>query len=671
MNTRELEKKMTFSKERIMLKLRSEILPFYKKIKILSQEEKKCEDLSDYGIKIIIDLIEKDIEYRGVFDDLDAWKILMDALENYQLERVDRRPYRLNHDFDDIDEAVDSGIVFFKTYEEIFRNDGSHSKFTCNNKGVQIIDGGNGDVEFSFNMEDGNIIDRTPWKILPEDTREFLATYIVTGFLEQELLKHQLDLRKMGFEYITLDDFVGQYRKIKKGVDACEIEKEELDAYVAQYVKDSTEDVIVLSEENISEILSFCKSEIMQNALEQNEVICDSEYADRFIRNLLVLHRRRLENDSEALEKIDKYIDFFDISKGIGLRKNETMGGYYYGGNIAFEHVFSYTGEWDFQIRRDKWGDNEEYLSGHKLDELRKIDEETGVLNGGNFITIDEFIKKKILRVLMPFLRQEIVTKQIEIREKYCDTAFSFEDEIVKLIKIWALSEDKDSKKDDNFDTNLNSLYKLEDELGDVNKSTVLLSEENVDELMELLNEGLVDLDFSDEEQCKWLSGRMDRFTTKILSNLMKKIQQGQVTDESAKKIERIKAYEEYLMKCHSAFCWDPDYEWYEYIVDEKSFEIVLHTPRAVRVYRMDDGREFFNDNLSWKADAWIKPGYLRSLDERTKDTNQIEKADEAENSDDSLKKSLRKIYTDSDQDRRTEFHQMIDKLIGDLEEQR
>ena len=114
MNTRELEKKMTFSKERIMLKLRSEILPFYKKIKILSQEEKKCEDLSDYGIKIIIDLIEKDIEYRGVFDDLDAWKILMDALENYQLERVDRRPYRLNHDFDDIDEAVDSGIVFFR-----------------------------------------------------------------------------------------------------------------------------------------------------------------------------------------------------------------------------------------------------------------------------------------------------------------------------------------------------------------------------------------------------------------------------------------------------------------------------------------------------------------------------------------------------------------------------
>ena len=125
----------------------------------------------------------------------------------------------------------------------------------------------------------------------------------------------------------------------------------------------------------------------------------------------------------------------------------------------------------------------------------------------------------------MPFLRQEIVTKQIEIREKHCDTAFSFEDEIVKLIKIWALSEDKDSKKDDNFDTNLNSLYKLEDELGDVNKSTVFLSEENVDELMELLNEGLVDLDFSDEEQCKWLSGRMDRFTTKILSNLMKKIQ--------------------------------------------------------------------------------------------------------------------------------------------------
>ena len=43
----------------------------------------------------------------------------------------------------------------------------------------------------------------------------------------------------------------------------------------------------------------------MQNALEQNEVICDSEYADIFIRNLLVLHRRRLENDSEALEKID------------------------------------------------------------------------------------------------------------------------------------------------------------------------------------------------------------------------------------------------------------------------------------------------------------------------------------------------------------------------------
>ena len=676
MDKNELEKYMRTSREVVMLKLRSEILPFYKKIKSLPSEEKKGEDLDEYSFKIIFDLVEEYLDICSIVTPKDSWELIQDVLEYYSNGKL---PYGFmaKYDYEDITNALEEGSEFFVQYQEKFNSEGKHDEIKLiQNQEVSIVDRESGNVEFSFYANSGEIIDNTSWKKLPEDTRIFLADYIVSGFLEQELLEHQLELRKIDAEYITLDDFIDKYRKMKKAVELGEIEKKELDEYVAQYVQEGIDDVILLSEENISEILGFCRAEIKQNILEQDGVICDYESADEFIKKLLILHRGKLGNDSESLEKIDKYIEFFNISKGIGLSNAKVITRkYYYGNNIGLGYVFLYMGEWDYKIAIDKWGDTNGCLNEYNLDELRKLDEERDVSNSGNPITIDEYIKKKIIRSVMHFLRQEIIAKQIEIREKYRDTAFLFEEEIVKLIKIWMLSESKrDSEIDGKIEEDMNSLYETEDEMIDSNQSTILLSEENVDELMELINEALISFDFSDVEQCKCVSGRIARFTEKMLSNLVKKIQQEPVTDENARKIERIKAYDEYLMRCQSAFRWDLDCEWYEYRLGKNggnSLEVVLYTPREFCVYRMSKGQEYLDTCSNIIADECIKEGYLTSLDKSINGDDCVESPEVSEENSDALKGSLRKIYAGSDSERRIKFHQKIEKLIQDLENQR
>ena len=102
----------------------------------------------------------------------------------------------------------------------------------------------------------------------------------------------------------------------------------------------------------------------------------------------------------------------------------------------------------------------------------------------------------------MHFLRQEVVATQIEIRENNGDNAFLFE-EIVQLIKLWKLSEEKGSEVESEFEEDFKRLYELEDKISDANDSTILLTEENVDELMGLIEEGLINFNFSDIKQCQ------------------------------------------------------------------------------------------------------------------------------------------------------------------------
>ena len=158
------------------------------------------------------------------------------------------------------------------------------------------------------------------------------------------------------------------------------------------------------------------------------------------------------------------------------------------------------------------------------------------------------------------------------------------------------------------------------------------------------------------------------------MSNFAKKIQQEPVTEENAKKLERIAAYDEYLMKCHSAFHWDPDYEWYEYKLGKNVrniLDVVLHTPRESYAYRMSNGREFFDECSDVLDEGRLKKGYLTSLDQNRNAVNHVELQDDSESNGGSLKCSLRKIYIESDGERRREFHRMIEKLMQDLENQR
>ena len=221
MDEDKFEKQMKMSREVIMLTLRSEMLAFYKKIDVLPKEEKKCKDLDEYLLLIMFELVEKYLDKGYMVTHKDSFELIMEVIEHYQSDEIIE--YSPNYDYDDVYKTLDRWSKYLNAYKDVFYSDGKHSDITIiENEKVSIVDRESGEVEFSFDANTGNILDNTQWKILPEDTRRFLADYIVLGFLAQELLIHQLDLRKMDAKYITLDDFVDEYRKMKKAVDSGE-----------------------------------------------------------------------------------------------------------------------------------------------------------------------------------------------------------------------------------------------------------------------------------------------------------------------------------------------------------------------------------------------------------------------------------------------------------------
>ena len=627
MDKNKLKQHMMISREVIMLKVRDEILSYHKKINDLPKEEKKGEDLDEYSLKIILDLVKEYLDIYSIVDYKNSWELIQDVLRCYSNGKL---PYGFmaKYDYDDIMNALDRGSEFFAQYQEKFNSEGKHGEIKLiQNQEVSIVDRESGNVEFSFDVNSGEIIDNTHWKKLSEETREFFANYIVDGFLKEELLRHQIDLRKLDVKYITLEEFVTTYRELKKRAEAGEIQAEMVDRYVFQYVQDDVDDVILLTEDNINEILGFCKDEIRQNELEFGTEICCAGYTSEFIKGLLEsLIKRESQNgiNPERTERISKYLDYFSISPKIGLRRNKReLGLYSYGYSLNSSSTFWWEDgdERKFEFKRDLFGNNEKRITFYEVNQLREMDENRKISNDGASVTVDEYWKKRIANAVCYRLRQEIIARQIDIREKKKDTAFLFEEEFFPMIRLQRLYRHASDEEIDiapDIESDIEKIIDVESEMSDENKNYILLTDENVEELVALVYEALLNYDYSDDNKNRMASGRACIFVTAMLRELKNELSKEPISKEDAEKIIRIEAFDEYMERSQYARKYNDGDELYEYNVGNGGkigFKVEIKGDRDEVVYLMSYGCEFIKNDVNIVDLQVRESGYLAELD--------------------------------------------------------
>lgn len=549
--------------------LRTEIMEYQQGLIKRKEQGENIEVLDQDTIEIVFRYLMDDCNYDMAnsieIDGMDAFECVVKLLSVVKDELVpeDDEDYK-------IIEKIKSGIVFFRIYRDDFLKFGGRQyKYSLDKNNVIEILEGKTNKPICIIDRDGNVaIEENSWKTVPEEIRTIIADKFI-GVLRQELLQHQLELREYDGKVISLEEFMKKYMELKKAFEEANdgIQKEEaqekLNAYISKYAPQNMDDVILLTEDNIDELLGMLKEEIESNPLHLHGDGASCCGMMSFIASKLEdlkLGLEKQDDSSEKIKRLNMYLEYLNLSYTRGttmycLENDETNQEIAYI-TCGLKRFFEMTIDgWIIEDRTVRLVDESVCQNGalREIDSKRAVDD-----NEREPVTAEEFLKAKLAKKIIYYARQELLLEQWALRENddgYYSEIGSFNDIIPRFNKVVSIYTNRNKSKvrtDEEIEGKIRRVQSYVNKFCVGNHGGLILTEDNLRQLFELLYEGMTKCDLEARCDNKCLIPYLKIILTKLRTYEEEKGD----SPERLEKIETINMYIEWL----DLNCFNPRY---------------------------------------------------------------------------------------------------------------